>query len=54
MVQVYVSTSAAEEEEIDDFYNSLAEVVSNLSKSEITIIKGILTQKSEQAVLKRR
>jgi len=38
LVQVYAPTSAAEEEEIDEFYNILAEVVSHLPKSEITII----------------
>lgn len=40
MVQVYALTSAAEEEEIDEFYNILAEVVSHLPKSEVTIIQG--------------
>jgi len=40
VVQVYAPTSAAEEEETDDFYNGLAEVISHLPKSEMTIIQG--------------
>lgn len=40
LVQVYAPTSTAEEEEIDKFYNILAEVVSHLPKSEVTIIQG--------------
>ncbi|KAL4092477.1 hypothetical protein QTP88_026978 [Uroleucon formosanum] len=40
LVQVYAPTSAAEEKEINEFYNILAEVVLQLPKSEITIIQG--------------
>lgn len=40
LIQVYAPTSAAEEEEIDEFYSILAEIVSHLPKSEVTIIQG--------------
>lgn len=39
-VQVYAPTSTADEEEIDEFYDQLAEVTNQLPKKEITLIQG--------------
>lgn len=44
-VQVYAQTSATDETEINNFYNTLTEMLVRVPKSEVTIIQGDLNAK---------
>lgn len=44
-VEVYAPTSVANETEIDNFYNTLTEVLVHIPNSKVTIIQGDLNAK---------